>query len=206
MQSFCKLLGYQGVRKVFGDMDESLVESVLHKAAGEKADWNRGFLDILRSGMNGDSSMEAKQISRNVIQSILLNESVYMPVLHLMLPMVVEDKLMYSELWIDPDDRGNAAEEEDGPAVRALIKFDIEQLGFFDMFLLYRDGKMEMQLDIPDSLLEKEKEIRQNVGRILSENGIRLENLVTGSSRESIPITEAFPQITEKRSGVNVRV
>ena len=156
--------------------------------------------------MNGDSSMEAKQISRNVIQSILLNESVYMPVLHLMLPMVVEDKLMYSELWIDPDDRGNAAEEEDGPAVRALIKFDIEQLGFFDMFLLYRDGKMEMQLDIPDSLLEKEKEIRQNVGRILSENGIRLENLVTGSSRESIPITEAFPQITEKRSGVNVRV
>ena len=206
MQSFRKLLGYQGVRKVFGDMDESLVESVLHKAAGEKADWNRGFLDILRSGMNGDSSMEAKQISRNVIQSILLNESVYMPVLHLMLPMVVEDKLMYSELWIDPDDRGNAAEEEDGPAVRALIKFDIEQLGFFDMFLLYRDGKMEMQLDIPDSLLEKEKEIRQNVGRILSENGIRLENLVTGSSRESIPITEAFPQITEKRSGVNVRV
>ena len=90
--------------------------------------------------------------------------------------------------------------------MRALIKFDIEQLGFFDMFLLYRDGKMEMQLDIPDSLLEKEKEIRQNVGRILSENGIRLENLVTGSSRESIPITEAFPQITEKRSGVNVRV
>ena len=40
----------------------------------------------------------------------------------------------------------------------------------------------------------------------MAENGIRLQNLVTGSSQESIPITEAFPKIYERKNGVNVRV
>ena len=51
----------------------------------------------------------------------------------------------------DPDDKGAAEDdEEDGRVVKALIKFDIEKLGFFDMFFVYKNGKMDMQLDFPD--------------------------------------------------------
>lgn len=207
MQTFGKLMGFQGFKKVFGSMDEALIESVLRKASQADEGWNKEFLNILRSGMNGDASTEGKMISQNFVHSMLLNESVYMPVLHLMLPMMVDGRLMYSELWVDPDDKGAAEDdEEDGRVVKALIKFDIEKLGFFDMFFVYKNGKMDMQLDFPDNLKGKEKEIRQNINRIMAENGIRLQNLVTGSSQESIPITEAFPKIYERKNGVNVRV
>lgn len=207
MQAFGRLMGYSGFRKFFGGMNEELMKSVLQKAARPEEGWGKEFLSIVRSGLNGEGGMEAKQISRNFVQSVLLNESVYMPVNHLMLPMMVDGKLMYSEMWIDPDDKREAsAGDGEGRTVKALIKFDIEQLGFFDLFFVYKDGKMDMQLDFPDSLGDKEKEIRQNVSRILAENGVRLQKLITGSSKESIPITEAFPQIYERKNSVNVRV
>ena len=72
------------------DRDEALIESVLRKASQTDEGWNKEFLNILRSGMNGDASTEGKMISQNFVHSMLLNESVYMPVLHLMLPMMVD--------------------------------------------------------------------------------------------------------------------
>lgn len=207
MDAFKKLLGYQDFRKSFGDVDENTMEAVLKKAFKTEEGWNREFLDVLHAGAKGENGTENKQISQNIVHSALLNESVYMPVLHLMLPMLVDGRLMYSEMWVDPDAKGGLKqEEEEGQAVKALIKFDIEQLGFFDLFFIYKGGKMEMQLDFPEGLKEKEKEIRQNVSRILAENGISLQNLVTGLSTESISVTEAFPQIFERKNGINVRI
>lgn len=205
--SFKRLMGYPVLKKIFGKMDESAMEAVFRKASRQTDGWNREFLEVLRSGAKGENGTQARQISQNVVHSALLNESVYMPVLHLMLPMLVDGKLMYSEMWVDPDDEsGKMREESEGRTVKALIKFDIEQLGFFDLFFIYKDGKMDMQLDFPDGLKDREKEIRQNMNRILAENGISLQNLVTGSSAESIPITEAFPKIYERKSGINVRI
>lgn len=204
MQTFRRLMGYQGFRKVFAGVDEDLAESILDKSAHHGTGWDKEFLHILRTGMDGKNGVETKQISRNFINSVLLNESVYMPVLHLMLPMVIDDRLMYTEMWIDPEDKSSAPGAEEH-AVKALIKFDIEQVGFFDLFFVYSNGKMDMQLDYPESFRKMDKEIRQGIGKILSGNGIRLQNLITGISTESIPLTEAFPEIYERKNTVNVR-
>lgn len=205
LQSFRRLMGYQGFRKVFGGVDESLAESIMDKSARPAAGWDKEFLSLLRSGLEGKNGTEARQISRNFINSVLLNESVYMPVLHLMLPMVIDDRLLYSEMWINPEDKSSASGTQEH-AVKALIKFDIEQVGFFDLFFVYSNGKMDMQLDYPENFRKMDREIRQGIGKILAGNGIRLQNLVTGISTESIPLTEAFPEIYERKNTVNVRV
>ena len=205
LQAFRRLLGYQGFKKVFGGVDEALAESILEKSARPENGWEKEFLQFLRTGMEGKSGAEAKQITQGLIQSVLLNESVYMPVLHLLLPMVIEDRLLYTEMWIDPDDK-TASSGDEGHAVKALIKFDIEQLGFFDLFFIFNNGKMEMQLDYPERFRKMDREIRQRIGKIMAENGIRLQTLVTGVSTESIPVSEAFPEIYERMNTVNVRV
>ncbi len=205
---FQRLLGYQEFRNAFGELTPDALETVLRKAAddGAREDIGKGILHMIQSGLKGEEGVERRQVAQNFINSALLNESVYMPVLHLMLPMVVDDRLIYSEMWVDPDAQDAKSLEEDERAVKMLVKFDIEDVGFFDLFFLYRDGRMDLQLDYPDEYRERDSEIRQGISRILSENNIRVENFVTGSSRESIPLTEAFPKLVERRNAVNVRV
>lgn len=42
---------------------------------------------------------------------MLANESVYMPVMHAMLPMIISGVPVFSEIWVDPN-------EESGKQVR----------------------------------------------------------------------------------------
>ncbi len=86
------------------------------------------------------------------------------------------------------------------------MKFDIQELGFFDLFFVYQDKNVNMQLNYPDSLKDKEKEIRNKVAEVLAENGLTGKELFFGSSKESIAISEAFPQIFERKNSINVKI
>ncbi len=56
------------------------------------------FASMIKKGMLQGASIEQKQVFRNMMTSILLNESVYMPVLHMMLPMQVNGNLMLTRM------------------------------------------------------------------------------------------------------------
>ncbi len=205
--AYQRLLGFQEFRDLFGELPPEALAQVLRRTAddSEKEAVLKGFMKMITDGMKGNGSVERKQALHNFVQNSLLNESVYMPVLHLSLPMLVGGRMIYSELWVDPDAEGIPGRDEEERAVKMLVKFDIEDVGFFDLFFIYQGGRMDLQLDYPDELAEHDKEIRDGVAKILSENSIRVENFVTGSSAESIPLAEAFPKLLEKREGINVR-
>ena len=53
---------------------------------------------------------------------------------------------MYSEIWVDPDEEsGNPGSKERG--IKLLIKFDLKDVGFFDMMMYYEKGKMDTYLN-----------------------------------------------------------
>ncbi len=137
-----------------------------------------------------------------------MNESVYMPVMHLTLPVNVDGKLMFSELWIDPDDSGGTAGGGEERVVKGLIKFDIKDVGFFDLFFLYgvESEKISIQLNYPKELEVSESEIRTSLGSILAENGLQQQELVLGTEEGTIPISAAFPNIFERKNSINVRI
>ncbi len=90
--------------------------------------------------------------------------------------------------------------------MQGLVKFDIQNVGFFDLFFVYQDKKVSMQLNYPEDLADKEKDIKNNVAQILAENGLEGKELVFGSSKESIAISDAFPQIFERKNSINVKI
>ena len=92
--------------------------------------------------------------------------------------------------------------------IRGLIKFDIKDVGFFDLFFLYgaQSGKVSMQLNYPADLGASEKEIRGALEQILTQNGLQSEELILGSEEGSIPLSEAFPHIYERKNSINVTV
>ena len=160
---------------------------------------------VLKGGQNYQSDFS------NMMRSMLLNESVYMPVLHMALPLNVNGKLMYSEMWIDPDSEQDRKKGEKGSdrKVRGLVKFDIKNLGFFDLFFIYSTGaekNISLQFHYPESMAEDHVKLSSAIREILGRNQIQVSQLVLDTSEISIPVSEAFPVIAERRDSINVRI
>ncbi len=215
LKAFEKLFDYQTMQQYFQGFDSGKLFEVLAGTEFEKAvQQNRemGTLaEIIKKGVSGEAGTENRQAFVRLMEAIVLNESVYMPVLHIMLPVCVDGRMMFSEMWVDPDagDGGSEAySDEDGGQrnIRGLVKFDIEDLGFFDLFFSYGRDRVSMQINIPDELEGDSRKIQDDIRRILSEHSIEAEELVLGKNSISIPLTEAFPKLKERKNSINVSV
>lgn len=211
LDAFEKLMKFQGMQKYFKGFDPAGLFQVLENTEFEKANKQQGWIkqmaDIIEAGAAGEAGTEQKSVFKNLMHSILLNESVYMPVLHMMLPIQYEGVMSFAEMWVDPDAQdGRAGREDSERVVQGLIKFDIQNLGFFDLYFVYQGGGVRMQLNCPEELSDKSQEIHGEVSRILAEAGLKSEELFIGNSKESIPLSEAFPKIYERKNSINVRI
>ena len=155
--------------------------------------------------MKGEAGVENKEQFVNIMRSVLVNESVYMPVMHVMLPVILDGVPMFSEMWVDPDEEsGNPGTKERG--VKLLIKFDMKDVGFFDMMLYYEKGKIDMLIHYPEELAGHESDIRENIRKIMRKNDLELEYLGVEQGKAPIPVHTAFPKILERRNSINVTV
>lgn len=208
-QAFQRLLSFPTFQKRLPDMTADQFRDMLmnvdfERAAG-KTEWTDRLLNIIDSGIKGEAGAVNKEAFLNIMNGLLINESVYMPVMHVMLPMILNGVPVFSEIWVDPDeDSGNAGSGEKG--VKLLIKFDMKEVGFFDMMMYYEKGKMDMLIHYPDHLSEHEAEIRKSIMGIMEKNNMAVEYLAVEPGRESIPVSAAFPKIFERRNSVNVTI
>lgn len=210
ISDFKNLLKFPSFQKIFEGMDEEQLRELLmrmnfDKAAGKSA-WADKFLNIVESGIRGDAGLENRQVFENVVNGLLLNESVYMPVLHLMLPIELNGQLMFSEMWIDPDEDGTASTDPKERTAKLLIKFDIKDVGFFDLLMVYEKENVSMRLFYPEHLSPFESDIKKGMGEILDRNGLNCEYLGVEQAKGSIPVSSVFPKIFERKNAVNVTI
>lgn len=212
MEAFGELMKFQGMQKYFQGFDPAMLMQVLGNTEFEKSVRQQKWMDKLASlideGVSGAAGSENKAVFRNLMQAVLLNESVYMPVLHMMIPLQMNGRLMFAEMWIDPDAEGDRREEDGSRkrTVQGLVKFDVQDVGFFDLYFIYRDGNIRLQMNCPEALDEGLDAIRRDITQILAENEIKTEELFVESGQRSIPVSEAFPKIFERKNSINVRI
>lgn len=210
IEDFKNLLKFPSFQKSFNGMEEQHLRQLLmnlnyDKAAG-KAEWIDKFLGIVESGMRGDAGLENRQVFENVVHSLLLNESVYMPVLHMMLPVELNGHLMFSELWIDPDEEGSGSSDPRERVSKLLIKFDIKDVGFFDLLMVYEQENVSMRLFYPRELPASETDLRNAMREILSRNQLNCDYLSVEKSAASIPVSNVFSKIFERKNSINVTI
>ena len=212
LQAFEKLMDYQVFQRVFGDFDMTKIFRILENTEFEKASAQNSQMDqlakIIVKGAEGEAGTENIQAFKQLMDAIVLNESVYMPLLHLLVPASVDGTMMFSEMWVDPDAEGGR-EKEDGSRermIKGLVKFDIQDLGFFDLFFLCGEEKVSVQINIPPELEKDAGKIQSDIRRILEEHSLRPEEVLTGNSAASIPLTEAFTKLKERKNSINVSI
>lgn len=193
------------VRLFKGDAQESL-NSLLGSRGAEKplSGFADGLSGLLLKGANGYGGLENVQQFYSIMNGMLLNESVYMPLLHFILPFQYEDNNVMSEMWVDPDsDRGD---QEGARKIKLFLKFDIQSVGKFELVLTLQNREAGVQLFVPPHLVKEEKQIQSDVADILKNNGIRFKQLMVRRHTRDRRVDEIFPEIRERERTINVRI
>lgn len=159
---------------------------------------------LLARGANGEAGLENVQQFYQVLNGLLLNESVFLPLLHFLVPFQYQGKNVMSEIWADPD--AERESEDEGRKIKMLIKFQVESLGKFEVLLTYRDRLLDLQLCIPPVLSGRYDAIREQMAGIVKKNGLEMNRLFVRERAAGMRIEDVFPEIREKERTINVRI
>lgn len=197
------------VRLFKGDPQESM--ETVFKAGTREAQQQRSMSDfadglsgLLLKGANGKAGLENVQQFYTIMNGLLLNESVYMPLLHFILPFQYEGNNVMSEMWVDPDSQKDNDNGE--RQVKLFLKFNIQSVGRFELVMTLQNHEAKVQLFVPPQLASQEQQIRSEVGDILKKNGIGFSQLMVRQRVRDRKVDEIFPEIREKERTINVRI
>ena len=217
LQALRRLFDYPSLRDALGaDLrgaeDASLLQ-MLKNTPFERAGKSNPFADQLASAadmaLRGAAGPEAQELFGAMVSSLLVNESVYMTVNHYILPLVWDGKMMYSEMWVDPDaerdDEGPGRREEGERTLRFLLKADIQSLGLFDIVVTSRGNSVDLAVRCPDSVAPFSEVIRGSLTGILSDNGLNVGSVDVGKMVRPLTVSEIFPKIFDGKDSINVR-
>lgn len=181
---------------------EKLLTDTPREASGSS--FAETFSSLILKGANGYAGLENIQQFYQIMNGMLLNESVYLPLLHILVPFRYQDKEVMSEMWVDPDAAKDSESEE--RKMKMLLKFDIHGLGKFELCMALQDRKVDMQLYVPAALTGEMNSIQEHVTGILKNNGLGLKKLLVREKTGDLKLQEVFPEIRGKESTINVRI
>lgn len=210
-ETFHQLAGYGTLKSMLGNIDGPALLKLLQTSQAPKSSTATRFADHLAAAagraLRGEGSAEVQQVFRNLVSAMLVNESVYMPLSHYLIPMEMDGRMLFSEVWVDPD-----AEEKKGErgqvekCMRLLFKIDVQGLGLFDVILTNRERDVGVVVACPKGVAPFSREIEQTISQILVRNELTPAAISVRKMERPVTLTEVFPKIFEGKNSVNVKV
>lgn len=210
MQAFRQLGSNAVLREKLGGLTEEDLLRLLSKSeftqAAEKDQFASKLAQTAQRALRGGAGMEAMDAFRNIVSAFLLNESVYMPLTHLALPLEWNGRMMFSELWVDPDAEDNLKKGRGNRdnVIRFLFKIDIQDLGFFDIVLTCQRENVDLQIYGPPAVSDFSGMVQGEMSRILSDNGLKPNVVQVQPMARPLEISTVFPKIFEGENSINV--
>ncbi len=210
MEAFHQLSGYGTLKGMLGGIDGQSMLKLLQTSQFAKNTSAAQFADHLAAAaaraLRGEGSAEVQEVFRTLVKAMLINESVYMPLNHFLIPMEMDGRMLFSELWVDPD----AEEKKEGgqgeKCMKFLFKIDVQGLGFFDVILTNRERDVGIVVSCPEGVVPFSKEIERTIGQILARNDLNSAGVSVRKMERPVTLTEVFPKIFEGKNSVNVKV
>ncbi|MCL2088583.1 MAG: hypothetical protein FWH14_03780 [Oscillospiraceae bacterium] len=166
------------------------------------------FTEIISKGVSGEAGAKNQPVFTNIMQSMLINESVYMPLIHITVPADIDGKLFFSEIWVDPffeeEEEGSNNSGSSSKAIKILVKFDIKDVGYFEVIILSRERSLDLHLYYPESFSQLESQMRNGIREIASRNSLNISSLIAEKMQAPKYISDVFPKIYERKNAVNV--
>lgn len=212
LQAFHQLNSSPGLREKLGGLtDEALLRLLNSSNFAKAAESDQFAAQLARAAhtalQNGTGS-EAQEAFRNIVSAFLVNESVHMPLNHVLLPLEWDGKMAFSEMWVDPDAEENLKKGRGGRenTLRFLFKIDIQSLGFFDMVLTCQGEKVDVQVFCPERVAPFSQTMQDELARIITDNGLTANAVQVQQMTRPLTISGVFPKIFEGENSINVKI
>ncbi|MCI9155657.1 MAG: hypothetical protein HFF44_01805 [Lawsonibacter sp.] len=212
LQAFHQLNSSPGLKDRLGGLsDEALMRLVNNNSFARAADGDHFAAQLAQAAqkaLQGGAGNEVQEAFRNIVSAFLVNESVHMPLNHILLPLEWDGKMAFSEMWVDPDAEENLKRGRSGQdnTLRFLFKIDIQGLGFFDMVLTCQSEKVDIQLFCPEKVAPFSQMVQGELSQILTDNGLTAGAVQVQQMDRPLTISGVFPRIFEGENSINVKV
>lgn len=205
---FNEMASDSGFARIFKGDPEAILSQLLQEGTrayqSSRGEFAGELSALLEKGACGQAGLENIQHFYTAMNGLLVNESVFMPLLHLIIPFRYKEENVVSEMWVNPD--GERESSEEGRRIKMFLKFDIKSLGKFEMIMTIVNGEANVSLYVPQGLAGQGRKIESEVGGILKKNGISFHHLLIGRCVRDSRVEEVFPEIREKERTINVRI
>ena len=208
-EMFHQLAGYGTLKGMLGGIDDQDLMKLL-QGSQTKESGAVQFADHLAAAaaraLRGEGSAEVQETFRNLVSAMLINESVYMPLSHFLIPLEMDGRKLFSELWVDADAEEKNGKGKGGKCMKLLFKIDVEKVGLFDVVMACRDNKeVEVAVACPAGVAPFSREIERTVSHILTRNDLTPVGVSVRKMDRPVTLTEVFPTIFEGMNSINVK-
>lgn len=163
------------------------------------------MLDFLIKNINDPSLKSLSDMTRpDMIQGLLSAPGVFTPLLHFLVPMNMDGMKAFGELWADPDaDRDPATGESDN---HLFLCFEIENAGYFELEVYARGKSVNAALMCPAGTERNYLPIKEMLPELAASCGYNAEKIMIEPLKRKRDLTNIFPKLNERRTGLNVRI
>ncbi len=141
----------------------------------------------------------------NLLQSMINAPGVMTPLAHYILPVQIENTRAFGELWVDNNDESGATGKGGGSHHHLFLTFDVDTYGRFEVDVYANDNTVRGSLLHPTSFAKNVGGVVEKINRIAAGTKYSISDFSTGVLKEPHNLTQIFPKLSERRSGLNVK-
>ena len=165
---------------------------------------DKDIADLLTKALDKDGPSKISSLAHNLLYNMVQNESPLMALMHFTIPFRYMDENTYGEFFVDKDCKEKKGDAKEAKNIFFTIQSD--KYGNFEVDLLARDKRIDLDIRCPDILLNPVKETKAKLRDIIEEQGFRLVSYQVGVYQEGQTILQKFPKLAVKKVGIDVKI
>lgn len=167
------------------------------------------FFKLIESGIKESENKVNKGVMEDITESLLFSQNVQIPLTHMFLPLNYNGMFMFSELWVSKDYENSddkKRKNEPKEVYKVFITFDIQNIGYFETILVFKDSKLSLEINVPSSFKNYSKLIKSDISKILNKKSIQVSDIYINECVKRRRFNEVFNNLSERKNGVDVIV
>ncbi len=211
LQSFRQLGGYSETLNSLNQLDDKAILKLLQendftRASGSQ--FAQTLSTIASKALEGAYGQDVREAFAEIVRAMLIQESVFLPLNHMLFPIDWNGQMTYGEAWVDPDadDPEGGSSHPERNKVQFLFKIDLESLGFLEISLAARKEQVELRVLGPEAVSSNSAIVAEDLRTILTDHGLTGKEVRVEKLEKPLTLTEVFPNLFEGKRGVNVKI
>jgi hypothetical protein len=198
-----KKLVFENALQEQGNGDKQSIDKVSMEKFGVQQDI-ADMASLLSNALDKSNPPKINSVAQNLLLNMVQSESPMVPLMHFTIPFRYMDENTYGEFFVDKDCKERKGDAKEAKNIFFTIQSD--KYGNFEVDLLARDKRIDLDIRCPDNLLNPVRETKSKLRGIIEEQGFHLANYQVGVYQESKTILQRFPKLAMRKVGIDVKV